>query len=51
MLMHLPPKERYAALLTQFPWMPGRIKDKYLASYLGITNVALSRYKHGSDIS
>ena len=47
MLMHLPPKERYAALLKQFPWMPGRIKDKYLAGYLGITNVALSRYKRG----
>ena len=50
MLMHLSPKERYTALLTQFPWMPGRIKDKYLASYLGITNVALSRYKRGSEV-
>ncbi len=45
MLMHLPSKERYPALLKQFPWMADRIKDKYLACYLGITNVALSRYK------
>jgi len=48
MLMHLPPKERYFALIKQYPWMPKRIKDKYLAGYLGITNVALSKYKHNS---
>ena len=48
MLMHLPPKERYFALLKQHPWMDERIKDKYLAEYLGITNVALSRFKNKS---
>lgn len=46
MLMHLPAKERYYALLKQFPWMAKRIKDKYLAAYLGITNVALSKFKN-----
>jgi len=46
MLMHLPPKERYYALLKQFPWICKRIKDKYVAAYLGITNVALSRFKN-----
>ncbi len=46
MLMHLPAKERYQSLVKQFPWMPERIKDKYLAAYLGITNVALSKLKH-----
>ncbi|MEP6466867.1 MAG: hypothetical protein ABJB05_11215 [Parafilimonas sp.] len=46
MLMHLPARERYFALLNQFPWMAKRIKDKYLAGYLGITNVALSKFKN-----
>lgn len=46
MLMHLPAKERYKLLIRQFPWMPNRIKDKYLAAYLGITNVALSKLKN-----
>lgn len=46
MLMHLPPKERYFALINQYPWMAKRIKDKYLAEYLGITNVALSKFKN-----
>jgi len=45
MLMHLPAKERYQSLIKQYPWMPKRIKDKYLAAYLGITNVALSKLK------
>jgi CRP-like cAMP-binding protein len=45
MLMHLPPKERYFALRAQHPWMEKRIKGKYLAGYLGITNVALSKFK------
>jgi len=46
MLMHLPAKERYQLLIKQFPWMQKRIKDKYLAAYLGITNVALSKLKN-----
>jgi CRP-like cAMP-binding protein len=46
MLMHLPPKARYLALIKQYPWMTKRIKDKYLAAYLGITNVALSKFKN-----
>jgi CRP-like cAMP-binding protein len=46
MLMHLPAKERYLALIKQFPWMPKRLTDKYLAAYLGITNVALSKFKN-----
>jgi CRP-like cAMP-binding protein len=49
MLMHLPPKERYRVLLNQYPWMGKRIKDKYLAAYLGISNVALSKFKHQID--
>jgi len=46
MLMHLPPKERYLTLIENYPWMEKRIKDKYLAGYLGITNVALSKFKN-----
>jgi len=45
MLMHLPPKQRYYTLIKNYSWMNERIKDKYLANYLGITNVALSKFK------
>jgi CRP-like cAMP-binding protein len=47
MLMHFPPRERYHELLRQFAWMEKRLTDKYLAAYLGITNVALSKFKNG----
>jgi len=47
MLMHLPPRERYTAFLKLFPWLEGRIRDKEVAAYLGITNVGLSKIKNG----
>ncbi len=31
MLMHLPARERYAAFMTLFPWLSGRIRDKEVA--------------------
>jgi len=45
MLMHLPARERY--VLKLLPWLGGRIKDKEIAPYLGITNVGLSKIKNG----
>ena len=38
-------KERYQFLLEYFPLLHQRIPDKYLASYLGINAVTLSRIK------
>lgn len=46
MLMHLPARDRYYELLRLFPWVEGRIKDKEMAAYLGITNANLSKIKH-----
>ncbi len=38
-------KERYEALLSQFPSLVQRVPLKYIASYLGITQVSLSRIR------
>lgn len=38
-------EERYASFCLQFPDLEKRIKQKYLASYLGITPTSLSRIK------
>lgn len=46
MLMHLPAKERYYELLKLFPWIEGRVKDKEMASYLGINVTNLSKIKN-----
>lgn len=51
MLMHLPAKERYLKFLELFPWMHGRVKDKEIASYLGVSAAALSLIKHGKYIN
>ncbi|NUO03657.1 MAG: Crp/Fnr family transcriptional regulator [Saprospiraceae bacterium] len=40
-----PAKERYAALLHQAPNILQRVPLKYIASYLGITQVSLSRIR------
>lgn len=46
MLLHLPAMERYYALLDLFPWVRGRIKDREMARYLGISKEAFSRIKN-----
>ncbi len=46
MLMYLPPKERFIELMKQHTWMSARIKDKHLAAYIGISNVAFSKFKN-----
>jgi len=38
-------KDRYLQFLKNFPDLEGRIPQYHIASYLGITPVALSRYK------
>jgi CRP-like cAMP-binding protein len=38
-------KERYAALLNEQPNLLQRVSLKYIASYLGITQVTLSRIR------
>lgn len=38
-------KDRYLQFLKNFPDLDGRIPQYHIASYLGITPVALSRYK------
>lgn len=38
-------EERYASFSAQFPDLEQRVKQKYLASYLGITPTSLSRLK------
>lgn len=39
------PEERYNDLFTQFPQIIQRIPQYYIASYLGITSVSLSRIR------
>jgi len=39
--------ERYENLLKHFPDLAGRVPNKYLASYLGITEETLSRIRSG----
>lgn len=41
----LSPEERYQHFLNQHPLLAQRIHDKYIASYLGITPVSLSRIR------
>ncbi len=41
----LSPEERYQHFLSQNPSLARRIPDKYIASYLGITPVSLSRIR------
>jgi CRP-like cAMP-binding protein len=43
--VHYSAEERYEMLLKQYPWA-NRVTDAELASYLGITNVHLSRIKN-----
>lgn len=43
--VHYNAEERYELLLQQYPWVH-RVTDTELASYLGITNVHLSRIKN-----
>jgi CRP-like cAMP-binding protein len=38
-------KERYLDLTARFPGLPLRIPQKYIASYLGITQQSLSRIR------
>lgn len=44
----LTPVERYRALLNNHPELLQRVPQKYLASYLGITTVSLSRIRSRS---
>lgn len=39
------PEDRYRELLEKEPWIVERVPDYYIASYLGITPVSLSRIK------
>ncbi|WP_164112217.1 MULTISPECIES: Crp/Fnr family transcriptional regulator [Sphingobacterium] len=40
------PKQRYEELITQFPHIVQRVPQHYIASYLGITSVSLSRIRN-----
>lgn len=40
------PEERYKELLKEFPEIIKRIPQHYIASYLGITSVSLSRIRN-----
>lgn len=44
-LLLLSPEERYLAFMRQQPAITNRIQDKYLAQYLGMTPVTLSRIR------
>ena len=41
----LTPEERYAELLEKKPRLLDRVQQKYLASYIGVTEVSISRIK------
>jgi CRP-like cAMP-binding protein len=43
--LHTTPRERYDALLRERPDLVQRVPQRYLASYLGITPVSLSRIR------
>ncbi len=40
------PKERYEKLLKEYPFIFKRVPQHYIASYLGITSVSLSRIRN-----
>nr|WP_295864395.1 Crp/Fnr family transcriptional regulator [uncultured Chitinophaga sp.] len=40
------PRERYQALMMQYPHIVQRVPQHYIASYLGITSVSLSRIRN-----
>lgn len=44
-LLTMDAKERYKAFLTQYPTLESRVKQKHIATYLGIHPVSLSRLK------
>ncbi|MCG8686840.1 MAG: Crp/Fnr family transcriptional regulator [Desulfobacterales bacterium] len=46
-----PAMERFRHFLEAYPELAGRIPDYHIASYLGITPVALSRIKNTSDLN
>jgi CRP-like cAMP-binding protein len=50
-LLQLSASERYAAFERQFPGLAARIPQYHVASYLGITPVALSRIRSASSRS
>lgn len=43
--------ERYKTFCIEYPGLVSRIPDYHLASYLGITNVTLSRIKNSADFN
>jgi len=44
-VMYMPAMEKYLAVLKLYPWMTGRITDKEIASYLGVTPTCLCRIR------
>jgi len=40
------PQQRYEELLAQYPHIVQRVPQHYIASYLGITSVSLSRIRN-----
>lgn len=46
-LLALDGRQRYAAFCTRFPHLAGRMPLLHLATYLGITDVSLSRLRRG----
>ena len=45
-LLSLKPEERYQYLKQHLPWMFGRVSDRYIACYMGVTPVSFSRIKN-----
>ncbi len=43
--------ERFQHFCRDYPGLVGRIPDYHIASYIGVTNVALSRIKNSSNVN
>lgn len=44
--LHHPAAERYAWFCREYPQLEGRVPDRMVASYLGMTPITLSRMRH-----
>ncbi len=46
-MLLLPPRERYENLKEQYLWMEGRLTDRLLAAFIGVTPNCISYYRNG----